>query len=154
VTRSRQHFGELIFMGRIICTNGSFCHLVWKIPLQIFKRWWIKCWQDLVLPSATLMTLSYLTWHHGITCIIYKRYSEDLGIITLSFIHASAGFSKHRCNTWVTWFIHVDWGYKRPRLRPFHRYPNQQMLIDYEPSHACVINIKDLLKDLATLLKF
>jgi len=33
-----------------------------------------------------------------ITCIIYKRYSKDLKITTLSFIQASANFSKHMWN--------------------------------------------------------
>jgi len=62
VIRSRYHFGELIPMGRIVYTNGSFCHLVWKMPLQNFKGSWIQCWWVSVLPNATLMTSLILTW--------------------------------------------------------------------------------------------
>ncbi len=99
VTSSRWHFGELILMGRIVCNNGGFCHLVWRMPLQNFKGWWIGCWQDLVLPSATLMKLSFSAWHQRIISIIYMRYSEDLKIITLIFIQANVDFSKYSWNT-------------------------------------------------------
>jgi len=56
VTRSKQHFGELIPMGNIFYTNGNFCHLVWKMPLHNFRESWIEYWWVLVSPSATLMT--------------------------------------------------------------------------------------------------
>jgi hypothetical protein len=60
VTKSKQHFGELILMGSIVYTNGSFCHLVRRMPFHNFKKSWIKYWWALVLPSATLMTLLFL----------------------------------------------------------------------------------------------
>ncbi len=66
------------------------------------QRVWIECWQDLVLPSATLITLSFSSRHQRIMGIICKRYSKDLRFITLSFTQASAEFSKHKWNTWVT----------------------------------------------------
>ncbi len=42
VIRSKQHFGELIIIGRIVCINWSFCHFVWKMLLESLKRSWIK----------------------------------------------------------------------------------------------------------------
>jgi len=60
VTRSRWHFEELIFMGRIIRTNEFFYDLVSKTPLQISEghgvsvqkfqfhkilHWWHHCFQ-------------------------------------------------------------------------------------------------------------
>ena len=53
-------FWELIPMGRIICTDGSFCHVVWRMPLQNFKRSRIECWRVLGLPNDTLMTSLFL----------------------------------------------------------------------------------------------
>ncbi len=86
VTKSRHCLGELIFMWNIIYTNGGFCHLVWKMPLQNFKGRWIGCWQTSTLPNVTLMMTSLLsTQHKGITSIIYRRYLEDLKVITLNF---------------------------------------------------------------------
>jgi hypothetical protein len=41
-------------MGRIVCTNGGVCHLVWRMPLHNFTRWWIECWQDLVFVATPL----------------------------------------------------------------------------------------------------
>ncbi len=36
-TRSRQHFGGLIFIGNIVCTNRGFFNLVWKKSSPITK---------------------------------------------------------------------------------------------------------------------
>jgi hypothetical protein len=50
--------------------------------------------------------------------------------------------------------MQVDWWYRRPRLKPFHRYPILQMSMGYEPFKAYVIITGDLLKYLTTLLNF
>ncbi len=44
VTKSRWHFGVLIIIGRIVYTNGNFCHLVQKVFLKNSKELWIECW--------------------------------------------------------------------------------------------------------------
>ncbi len=42
VIRSKQLFGELIIIGRIVCINWIFCHFVLRTPLQSLKGSWIK----------------------------------------------------------------------------------------------------------------
>ncbi len=99
VIRSGQHFGKLTPMRTIICTNGIFCHLVWRMPLQSFKGSWIEFWQVLVLPNATLMTSLFLTYTQEIICTICKRCLKYLKNITLSFIQASVGSFILKWNT-------------------------------------------------------
>jgi uncharacterized CHY-type Zn-finger protein len=45
----------------------------------------------------------------------------------------------------------VDGGFKRPRLRPFHKFSNHQMLAYCEHFWACVTITNDLSKDLIIL---
>ncbi len=64
MTRLKQHFGELIVMGRIICTNGSFLSFGLKNALIEFLKamdrilvglGFAKCYiDDIIIFSLTL----------------------------------------------------------------------------------------------------
>ncbi len=89
-----------------------------------------------------------------------KCYIDDIIILNLTprdhMHHLREGFGRlnehnlklhpYKCQFFHTrvkylghMIIQMDWGFRRPRLKPFHRFPNQQMLVGYELLWACVI---------------
>jgi hypothetical protein len=130
VIRSRQHFGKLIHMGRIDYTLMEFFAIQFEEwTYKISKNHglgvgFVKCYIDVIIIFLLNLRKSYVPF-----C---KRCLEDLKNITLSFIQTCVKSFILRWNTWVTWFIQVDWGFRRPRLRSFHKFHNQQISINYK----------------------
>jgi hypothetical protein len=65
VTKSKQHFGELVLMGRMICINGGFLPFgLEKRPCRILKNNILNVIRFLVWPNVndimTLMTSLFL----------------------------------------------------------------------------------------------
>jgi hypothetical protein len=146
-------FWKIIFHGKDYLYQWWFLWFGFKNTPTNFKGSWIRCWKFSISPNITLMRSFFSIEHLAITCIIYRRCLEDkLRIIILSFTRTNVVFFCIQVECLSHMIYLCGLGFKRPKLRPFHKFPNQHMSTNYKPSLACVIIIKDSSKGFVTLL--